>query len=39
MTGSPRGKAEGDNGYADYNVPWSEWLSASGMKQFTTTAT
>jgi lipoprotein-anchoring transpeptidase ErfK/SrfK len=36
MTGSPRGKAAGDNGYADYNVPWNEWLSASGMKQFTT---
>lgn len=39
MTGSPRGKAAGDNGYADYNVPWNEWLSASGIKQFTTTAT
>jgi lipoprotein-anchoring transpeptidase ErfK/SrfK len=38
MSGSPRGKAAGDNGYADYNVPWGEWLSASGMKQFTTQA-
>jgi lipoprotein-anchoring transpeptidase ErfK/SrfK len=36
ITGSPRGKSPGDNGYADYNVPWDEWLSASGMKQFTT---
>jgi lipoprotein-anchoring transpeptidase ErfK/SrfK len=36
ITGSPRGKSPGDNGYADYNVPWSEWLGASGMKQFTT---
>ncbi|HEX7738807.1 MAG TPA: Ig-like domain-containing protein [Marmoricola sp.] len=38
ITGSPRGKAAGDNGYADYDVPWSEWLADSGMKQFTTTA-
>jgi lipoprotein-anchoring transpeptidase ErfK/SrfK len=36
ITGSPRGKAAGDNGYADYDVPWSEWLAGSGMKQFTT---
>ncbi len=36
ITGSPRGKSPGDNGYADYNVPWNEWLAASGMKQFTT---
>ena len=36
VTGSPRGKAAGDNGYADYDVPWHEWLTGSGMKQFTT---
>ena len=36
VTGTRRGKTSGDNGYADYNVPWSEWLAGSGMKQFTT---
>jgi lipoprotein-anchoring transpeptidase ErfK/SrfK len=36
ITGSPRGKSPGDNGYADYNVPWNVWLSGSGMKAFTT---
>jgi lipoprotein-anchoring transpeptidase ErfK/SrfK len=36
ITGSPRGKPSGDNGYADYSVPWNEWLAASGMKTFTT---
>jgi lipoprotein-anchoring transpeptidase ErfK/SrfK len=36
ITGSPRGKPPGDNGYADYSVPWDEWLAASGMKTFTT---
>ncbi|MGZ4664807.1 MAG: L,D-transpeptidase [Frankiaceae bacterium] len=36
ITGTPRGKTPGDNGYADYNVPWREWLAGSGMKQFTT---
>lgn len=35
ITGTPRGKAAGDNGYADYDVPWSEWLAGSGRKQFT----
>ncbi|RLV50854.1 hypothetical protein D9V37_02580 [Nocardioides mangrovicus] len=38
ITGSPRGKAEGDNGYADYDVSWTDWLAGSGMKAFTTTA-
>jgi lipoprotein-anchoring transpeptidase ErfK/SrfK len=38
IQGSPRGKAEGDNGYADYNVSWKDWLAGSGMKQFTTHA-
>jgi lipoprotein-anchoring transpeptidase ErfK/SrfK len=36
ITGTPRGKAAGDNGYAGYDVPWREWLAGSGMKQFTT---
>jgi lipoprotein-anchoring transpeptidase ErfK/SrfK len=36
ITGSPRGKPPGDNGYADYSVSWDDWLSASGMKEFTT---
>jgi lipoprotein-anchoring transpeptidase ErfK/SrfK len=36
ITGSPRGKAPGDNGYADYDVPWNEWLDGSGLKAFTT---
>jgi lipoprotein-anchoring transpeptidase ErfK/SrfK len=38
ISGSPRGEAAGDNGYADYDVPWSEWLAGSGMKEFTTAA-
>ncbi|MCW2848221.1 MAG: hypothetical protein JWR90_2195 [Marmoricola sp.] len=38
MTGSPRGKAPGDNGYADYDVPWNQWLAGSGLKEFTTQA-
>lgn len=36
VTGSPRGRAAGDNGYADYDVPWNQWLAGSGMKEFTT---
>jgi lipoprotein-anchoring transpeptidase ErfK/SrfK len=38
ITGSPRGKAEGSNGYADYNLSWSQWLKDSGAGQFTTSA-
>jgi len=38
ITGSPRGKAAGDNGYADYNLSWTQWLQDSGSGQFTTTA-
>ncbi|MBF4162132.1 L,D-transpeptidase [Nocardioides sp. CBS4Y-1] len=38
ITGSPRGKAEGDNGYADYDVPWTQWLAGSGRGAFTTSA-
>jgi lipoprotein-anchoring transpeptidase ErfK/SrfK len=36
ITGTPRGKAAGDNGYAAYDLSWPEWLAESGMKQFTT---
>jgi hypothetical protein len=36
ITGSPRGKAAGDNGYAVYNLSWSEWLQDSGRGEFTT---
>ena len=27
ITGSPRGKADGDNGYAAYNLSWNAWLA------------
>ncbi|MGW0609076.1 L,D-transpeptidase [Streptomyces sp. NPDC002788] len=36
ITGSPRGNAAGDNGYADFNLPWSQWLSASATGPRTT---
>ncbi|QGN35473.1 L,D-transpeptidase family protein [Microlunatus sp. Gsoil 973] len=36
ITGSPRGKAAGDNGYAVYNLSWTEWLQKSGRGEFTT---
>ncbi|MEW2521122.1 L,D-transpeptidase [Actinacidiphila alni] len=36
ITGSPRGKAAGDNGYADFNLSWSQWLQNSGSGQITT---
>ena len=29
ITGSPRGKAAADNGYASFNLSWSQWLAAS----------
>lgn len=38
ISGSPRGKAAGDNGYADYNLSWSDWLKSSGAGQTTTAA-
>ena len=37
ITGSPRGKAAGDNGYADYNLSWPQWLQSSGAGQINTT--
>lgn len=36
ITGSPRGKAAGDNGYADYDLSWSQWLAGSAAGQQTT---
>jgi lipoprotein-anchoring transpeptidase ErfK/SrfK len=36
ITGTPRGNAPGDNGYADFNLTWSEWLKDSGAGQITT---
>lgn len=38
VTGSPRGKADGDNGYADFNLTWSQWLAGSAAGQVTTQA-
>ncbi|WP_265565430.1 L,D-transpeptidase [Streptomyces hygroscopicus] len=38
ITGSPRGKAAGDNGYADFNLSWSQWLQNSGAGETTTIA-
>lgn len=29
ITGSPRGKAAADNGYAAFNLSWSKWLAGS----------
>ncbi|MHA6757491.1 L,D-transpeptidase [Streptacidiphilus sp. PAMC 29251] len=37
ITGSPRGKADGDNGYAAFNLTWSQWLAASATGSQTTT--
>ncbi|QMU75472.1 L,D-transpeptidase [Streptacidiphilus sp. PB12-B1b] len=37
ITGSPRGLAAGDNGYADFNLSWTQWLSGSASGQQTTT--
>lgn len=31
ISGSPRGKAAGDNGYAVYNLSWHDWVAESGM--------
>jgi lipoprotein-anchoring transpeptidase ErfK/SrfK len=38
ITGSPRGKAAGDNGYAAFNLSWSQWLTDSATGQETTAA-
>ncbi|UDY23230.1 L,D-transpeptidase [Nocardioides sp. Kera G14] len=36
ITGSPRGKADGDNGYAGYNLSWDRWVRGSATGQFVT---
>lgn len=36
ITGSPRGNADGDNGYAGFNLSWQQWLASSARGQFTT---
>jgi lipoprotein-anchoring transpeptidase ErfK/SrfK len=35
ITGTPRGKAAADNGYASFNLTWSQWLSGSAAGQQT----
>jgi lipoprotein-anchoring transpeptidase ErfK/SrfK len=37
ITGSPRGNAAGDNGYAAFNLSWSDWLSGSAAGALPTT--
>lgn len=37
ITGSPRAKADADNGYAGFNLSWGQWVAGSAMGQFTTT--
>jgi lipoprotein-anchoring transpeptidase ErfK/SrfK len=36
ITGSPRGDAAGDNGYAAFNLTWSQWLAGSATGAQTT---
>jgi len=36
ITGSPRGKADGDNGYAGFDLSWSQWLAGSAAGPVTT---
>lgn len=38
VTGSPRPKADADNGYAGFNLTWQQWLDGSATGGFTTTA-
>ncbi|GAA1892980.1 L,D-transpeptidase [Streptantibioticus ferralitis] len=38
ISGSPRGNVAGDNGYADFNVSWSQWLADSATGRQTTSA-
>jgi hypothetical protein len=37
ITGSPRGKVAGDNGYAAFTLSWSDWLSGSAAGELPTT--
>ena len=39
ITGSPRGKADADNGYAAFNLSWTQWLAASATGPHTTPQT
>ncbi|OON80049.1 L,D-transpeptidase [Streptomyces tsukubensis] len=39
ITGSPRGNAAGDNGYAAFNLSWSQWLARSATGQHTLAST
>jgi len=36
ITGSARAKAPADNGYADFNLGWDQWLAASASGEGTT---
>ncbi|MCX3063646.1 L,D-transpeptidase [Streptomyces beihaiensis] len=36
ITGSPRAKAAPDNGYASFNLSWSQWLAGSASGETTT---
>ncbi|MFF1924274.1 Ig-like domain-containing protein [Streptomyces sp. NPDC058221] len=36
VTGSPRAKASADNGYASFNLSWSQWLAGSANGAQTT---
>ncbi|MFD7719322.1 Ig-like domain-containing protein [Streptomyces sp. NPDC059814] len=38
VTGSPRAKAPADNGYASFNLSWSQWLAGSASGEQTTAA-
>ncbi|MEV0093222.1 L,D-transpeptidase [Streptomyces sp. NPDC050738] len=38
VTGSPRAKASADNGYASFNLSWSQWLAGSASGEQTTGA-
>ncbi|MFQ6142079.1 L,D-transpeptidase [Streptomyces seoulensis] len=38
ITGSPRAKAPADNGYASFNLSWSQWLAGSSTGESTTAA-
>ncbi|WP_052434857.1 L,D-transpeptidase [Streptacidiphilus melanogenes] len=38
ITGSPRGKAQADNGYASFDLTWQQWLAGSANGPETTAA-
>ena len=38
ITGSSRAKADPDNGYADFNLDWPQWLAGSASGEGTTSA-